>query len=309
MKKIIMINVSVWVFALASSFLSSVAQAHTWGARLPAAADAATTYSIACYNDGNGETSKLFFNIQGKTRVSFNVMLVVRKKLDNGETIQAEPVVDKTNADGKPSLPGELKGGNGTYLLTISKIPSQAGGGTGGVMVYSFDFHCETASGAHTGTQEQPTVVAGPVDPIDPVDPVDPQIPTQPVNPKVATFSGSLGKFATEKRYQVTCSPAAGQPTARYWFRLRGATKNRPFSVRLTVSTDGEEQVVTDANSNDTGFGEWGYIEGGDGPYILSIEKVSETGENQGTMAFKVRHACEADKGLRTKTSKPRLSP
>ncbi len=292
--------------AFGLGFLGTAVQAHTFGGRLSSAPDSVASYSVGCYNDGNGEAARLFFNIQGKTASApYNVMLSVQKKLDNGEIISAGPVEDPNNGDTGSSPSSALYGGNGTYILTVGKSPRQPGGSTAGASVFSFDFHCEAASGAHTGT-DQPIPISVPVDPTDPTDPtipVDPEVPTQP-KAKATSFSGSLGKLASEKRYAVACAPKVNQNTVRYWFSIRGATKNRPFLVQLTGAKDRGAKAVNDPNNNDKAFGEWAYIEGGDGPYILSISKLPpDGGSTRGSMAFTVKHSCEAANGLRTKIS------
>lgn len=292
-----------WLIILGPGALGSAVQAHTFGGRLSSVPDSAASYSVNCYNDGNGEAAQLFFNIQGKTaNAPYNLTLAVQKKLDNGQVISAGPVVDPINGDAGSSPSAALRGGSGSYVLTVGKSPRQPGGSTAGASVFSFDFHCETASGAHTGT-DQPIAISVPVDPPDPIDPVDPVIPTQP-KAKVTSFSGSLGKFATERRYAVACAPQGNQTTVRYWFSIRGATKNRPFRVQLTGAKGEVTRVVNDPSNDDKAFGPWAYIEGGDGPYILSIGKLpSDGGSTLGNMAFKVNHTCEAESGLRTRIS------
>lgn len=291
------------LIALGLGVIGTAVQAHTFGGRLSSTPDSAASYSVSCYNDGNGEAARLFFNIQGKTASApYNVTLSVQKKLDNGQVVSAGPVVDPINGDAGSSPSAALVGGSGSYVLTVGKAPRQPGGSTAGASVFSFDFHCEAASGAHTGT-DQPIAISVPVDPPDPIDPENPVVPTQP-KAKISSFSGSLGNFVTERRYAVACAPKGNQSTVRYWFSIRGATKNRPFLVQLTGAKGEVTEVVNDPDNNDKAFGQWAYIEGGDGPYILSISKLpSEGGSTLGNMAFKVNHACESESGLRTRIS------
>ena len=283
------------------------ANAHNFQAVLPSAPDAFVKISTTCYRDSNGDTAKYMFQIKSvTTSAPYRVQLSMQKQLDNGQIIRSDPVVDPINGDQAFSDWGELDGGNGAYVWTVSKVPAGANGGTQGPMVFSVEHHCQSASGAHTGTDDPVKLPSSPDDPPDnPGNPVD---PTKPTTPSVASFSGALSKSAIEKTYLVTCSPNKNKATAKYWFSILAATKNRPFSVGLTVSKEGSETSVSDPSNADKIFGDYGFVEGGEGTYKLVVRKQGDTGALQGTMAFKVKHSCEASDGTRTKTSKPKVA-
>jgi hypothetical protein len=300
----------VWGSTISLAVCGSVAHAHNFQGALPSAAGAYSKYSVTCYNnqDGSGDTAKYVFQIQGVTAAApYHVQLSMQKQMDNGDILQSDPIVDPVNGDNVFSSWGQLNGGNGTYVWTISKVASGPNGNTQGPMVFSVTHHCQSATGAHTGTDDPVKLPSSPVDPSNPGGPPAPVDPTKPTNPLVSSFSGSLSKLATGetvKRYRVTCATKNKQATFRYWFSIRGATKNRPFLVQLTGAKGEATEVVNDPNNNDKAFGKWAYIEGGDGPYILSINKEPpDRGSTRGSMAFKVNHTCEAESGLRTKIS------
>ena len=99
---------------------------------------------VSCWNDGNGPAAYLKVQLQA-TRATH---------LQISRNQQSISVTGVSTAQGrfskfitlKPVKPGTtVNDGNGDYLVMVNKSqPSRAS--------YSFDYHCMTASGGHTGT-------------------------------------------------------------------------------------------------------------------------------------------------------------
>ena len=99
---------------------------------------------ISCSNDGNGPTAYLKVQLQAtpathlqisRNQQSISVTGVSTAQGKFSKTITLKPVKPGTT----------VNDGNGDYLVMVNK--SQASRAS-----YSFDYHCMTASGGHTGT-------------------------------------------------------------------------------------------------------------------------------------------------------------
>lgn len=135
---------------LAAFAVSQTTLAHTAGGKLAASTSSTAWTKITCFDDGNGPTAYLSFNVTSRTRnATFLTTATVEK---NGSSIS---VLDPVNTDKKPSPTKSLTQGDGTYTLTFSKINKKANQPNSrlrGLMVLSSEFHCVSTTGAHTGT-------------------------------------------------------------------------------------------------------------------------------------------------------------
>jgi hypothetical protein len=116
--------------------------AHEQGGALSAAPSATSHWRINCFDDGNGTPADLLFSVRATSRGrAFGVVATVSK---NGSSI---PVTDSKSGDAQPSAYGDLAQGAGDYVVEIKKSKSVTG-----TMIYSLTYHCESNTGAHTGT-------------------------------------------------------------------------------------------------------------------------------------------------------------
>ena len=96
---------------------------------------------ITCFDNGNGPADYLEADI---TDLSAPVEhLLVNLLLLKGD--RAIGVSDTLSGDANPSPSIILQGGNGVYLLVVNKTDV-------GARQFIVDYHCKTATGAHTGT-------------------------------------------------------------------------------------------------------------------------------------------------------------
>jgi hypothetical protein len=105
-------------------------------------------YEVACSNagDGTGEPDNLYVDVKD-LRPRNPALISIQAMLPTSGS--ATPVsVDAKDSDRYPSPGYTLVGGAGPYRMIVSKGRSR----TAGAEVYSVDFHCQSAAGAHTGT-------------------------------------------------------------------------------------------------------------------------------------------------------------
>ena len=266
----IRIAFSGWFFLLTGFIGSGVALAHDFKGTLGTAPNAETKYMLSCYPSGGYPSEKFAFNISGLTKSRpYTLKLTVAK----GEA--GAVATDPANGDRKPGLFNSLAEGDGSYFLSISKVPN-SGKPAKGTMVFTVQAHCQAANTYHTGTTEP--------------------VKLTPIASGFTSFSGSIkAPFTAKSRFLVVCYPEADRPTARYGFRVSAVTKNRPYGLKLSVTKDNGVEETLDFASADGEFSEWSYLEAGDGPYTLELTKVAETGTTRGTMAFKIENMCEAE--------------
>ena len=96
---------------------------------------------ISCFDSGNGPVDYLEADIIDLSapvdHLLVNLVLIKDDK--------AVSVSDTVSGDANPSPPIILQGGNGVYLLVVNKTDV-------GPRQFIVDYHCKTATGAHTGT-------------------------------------------------------------------------------------------------------------------------------------------------------------
>ena len=301
------------LYALCLGLNSPVLSAHQLGLTVPASSTKPLIFEVACYNDGNGPTNNYYFDIAPVNTPSLYVDMRALTKLNTNQWLQ------KAAAPINSIVGGTLSGGgDGTYYMEFKR----ASGAPASNFTLLVDYHC-MSGGAHTGTQEARLLSDAQVPKDYPYgntpnpEPPKPEPPKpEPPKPEPGTgpqagssFSATLGKWVNQKQYTVDCQPRLGKSTYRYWFNIRGATKNRPFLVDLSVSKGDATGNVTDPDNGDKLPSDWGSLESGDGRYTLTVKKVPviEGGTTDGNMTFRIQHGCEAEDFKKTKTSIPKV--
>lgn len=117
-------------------------QAHEGADSLGPALTATDYFTIDCDDDGNGAPEHLLFQVTGGFPATGPL---VSAQIQVPDKQIAVSVTDPVSGDRASSREVLVRGGDSTYHVTVNKIGA-------GKMTYSFVFHCETASGAHTGT-------------------------------------------------------------------------------------------------------------------------------------------------------------
>lgn len=130
---------------ITASFLVAVGHAgtvyaHTKGGSLGSPASATDVYRVTCSNDGSGATHHLVTQVRDNAPVKPPKVSVVATK-GGASTTSTDPV----DGNSAYSPEKELAKGNGVYTVSIKKSAS-------GSEIYTLQYHCETASGVHTGT-------------------------------------------------------------------------------------------------------------------------------------------------------------
>lgn len=283
---------------VASFFVGNNALAHTLADVTKESETGISKYAVTCFNDGNGVTSKYAFQIKFTSPLAVGLRLTVAKAgQPTGVTVDALQ-------SGVFSAWGYNTGGDGGYVLTITKI--KTGASAVGKIPFTIEHHCMAANGGHTGTSD--TINISPIDPGPNPDPGPgpgpgpgpTPTPTPTVTPG---FSGALNNKIASRRYTLECQAKNGVATAGYRFRIRGVSKKAPFNVRMTVSSprDDESAQVIDTNNTDKLFTDWVDLAKGDGSYQVLIEKFSESGNTTGSLPFSVKHECVSSTGVRTR--------
>lgn len=130
--------------------VSPITRAHDQGGALASPPFATQSWLITCFDDGNGPAATLYFDVKASTPGrKFGVTATASK---NGQEIST---TDPKSGDKIKSPAVSFSGGDGEYIMTLSKAktrPSLPDSTLKGTMVYGFTYHCESASGAHTGT-------------------------------------------------------------------------------------------------------------------------------------------------------------
>ncbi|CAG7856121.1 hypothetical protein MCAMS1_00496 [biofilm metagenome] len=117
------------------------------GRKLSKAA-ATDNYSVSCFDDGNGVPDHLSVVVFDKkprnpAKISAQILLPATGAASD---ISVDPV----DGDGLPGSNIKLVGGAGPYQVNIAKTRSKKKGAE----IYFVVFHCESATGTHTGTNE-----------------------------------------------------------------------------------------------------------------------------------------------------------
>jgi hypothetical protein len=119
--------------------------AHELSGALGSAASATDSYQVHCYDDGNGAADHLYFHIKDLLP---NAAPVVSAQVTMGRL--AASTTDAVDGDAAYSPAINVKGGNNSYyFVTVDKTKL-------GAENYSFEYHCMTATGSHTGTDILP---------------------------------------------------------------------------------------------------------------------------------------------------------
>ena len=129
---------------------SEPTSAHDQGGALASSPYATQSWLITCYDDGNGPAASLYFDVKASTPGrKFGVTATVSK---NG----AEASTTDPKSGDRIRSPGvSLTAGDGEYNMTLTKAkskPNLPDSTLKGTMVYGFTYHCQSATGAHTGT-------------------------------------------------------------------------------------------------------------------------------------------------------------
>lgn len=130
-------------FASASLVLAvghtPIALAHTQVGSLGSGAGATDLYTVTCSTDSGGVTFRLYTRMKDNTSGSSLVQVQTRK----GSI--ATNTTDPTGGDSAYSPTVYNNSGNGAYNVLVDKTAS-------GTNNYTLDYHCQTATGVHTGT-------------------------------------------------------------------------------------------------------------------------------------------------------------
>lgn len=106
-------------------------------------------YSVSCNDDGNGAPEHLYVDVLDTARPR-NPALISISALSPADPATFAGVNQAANDAGIPSSGMKVFAGVGPYTVSISKSRSRKKG----VEIYLLNFHCETATGVHTGTSE-----------------------------------------------------------------------------------------------------------------------------------------------------------
>lgn len=119
---------------------ASVASAHTVSGTLGTAATATDLYYVTCSNDGAGNTAKLQVAVRDNAPVAAPLVSITAIK-----SLKAGSTTDTTDGNATGSAPVIVAGTNGVFYVAVTKSAA-------GAESYTADFHCMTATNAHTGT-------------------------------------------------------------------------------------------------------------------------------------------------------------
>lgn len=120
---------------------ASSASAHDQSGTLGATKGAIDYYQVQCFDDGNGAADNLALRVIDPAGPK--AAPVISAQVTKG--ILALNTTDTKDGDTLYSQKVKLKGGNGSYYVMVDKTYKAADN-------YSLEYHCETATKAHTGT-------------------------------------------------------------------------------------------------------------------------------------------------------------
>lgn len=118
-----------------------LASAHDQAGTLGATKSAIDYYQIQCFDDGNGPAEHLELSVIDPAGPK--AAPVISAQVTKG--ILAMNTADIVDGDALYSPAVKLNGGNGSYYVMVDKTNKAADN-------YSLEYHCETATKAHTGT-------------------------------------------------------------------------------------------------------------------------------------------------------------
>ncbi len=136
-------NMIIKTTLLTASLLGAVnlASAHDQSGTLGATKSAVDYYQIQCFDDGNGPAANLAVRV--KDLAGTIAPPIISAQVTKG--ILAINTTDTKDGDALYSPAVKLNGGNGSYYVMVNKTNKAADD-------YSLEYHCETATKAHTGT-------------------------------------------------------------------------------------------------------------------------------------------------------------
>ncbi len=136
-------NLAIKTTLLAASLLgvASLASAHDQSGTLGATKGAIDYYQIQCFDDGNGANDHLSLSVIDLAGPIANPVISVQVT----KGILALNTTDVKDGDALYSPKVKLQGGNGAYFVMVDKTGKAADN-------YSLQYHCETATNAHTGS-------------------------------------------------------------------------------------------------------------------------------------------------------------
>jgi hypothetical protein len=120
-----------------------IAWSHDLSGSLGVDQSATDHYLLYCNDDGSGPPDHLFFQLTGGLPASAPLVSAQIQIPDNRFAVN---LTDPKNGDKESSRGVDIPGGAIAYELTVNKSGA-------GKVSYSFTYHCQTASGAHTGTE------------------------------------------------------------------------------------------------------------------------------------------------------------
>jgi len=107
-------------------------------------------FQIDCYDDDNGDPHHLIANVSDLRPVNPALIGIQITSLTTGQ--ESKLSIDPKDNDGKASADVKVVSDRGPYQVKIQRIRTPKD--KKGVEVYFMVFHCETATGAHTGTSD-----------------------------------------------------------------------------------------------------------------------------------------------------------
>lgn len=130
---------------------AGIVEAHTQpGAigRTKSKAGGADSYEVTCFNanDGTGDPDHLYVDV--KDMRPRNPALVSIQATVSATGIATPVSIDRKDGDSFPSAGNAVVGGAGPYIMTVQKSRSRIVGKE----IYIAEFHCQSATGNHTGT-------------------------------------------------------------------------------------------------------------------------------------------------------------
>jgi hypothetical protein len=135
---------------VAGSFLvamgqAGVASAHNQGESFTTGRAAAVDfYQVTCFDDGSGLPDHLMFGVKDLTANTAKVSVLVQKGTSCSPTC-AKSTTDTNDNDTEYSGLVRVKQGSGVYNMFVSHTAA-------GTDSYDVQYHCETSTGVHTGT-------------------------------------------------------------------------------------------------------------------------------------------------------------
>jgi hypothetical protein len=135
---------------VAGSFLVAmgqvgVASAHNQGESFTTGRAAAVDfYQVTCFDDGSGLPDHLMFGVKDLTANTAKVSVLVQKGTSCSPTC-AKSITDTNDNDDEHSGLVQVKRGGGVYNMFVSHTAA-------GTDSYDVQYHCETSTGVHTGT-------------------------------------------------------------------------------------------------------------------------------------------------------------